>query len=312
MRSTQTLVALICMVCSAACADTVTRFYPTDLQQDGRVTLTPSFSPDGRTLYFAQSECTPIWECPQRLKTATRTDAGWSNPALVPLPAEGRADWPFVTADGNTLIFSWSAPRDAYAGLDIVENFDLYTLDLTQSDAVPIAIAGGDINRPRAGSLRTLRFMHNETLPSLTRDGTLYFMTERPDGIGERDIYSTQRNHDGSFGIATPLPAPINSAGRDDGVWVSPDGSVMLLCYLADNGSSDLYVAFRDGDNWSVPLRLGDEINTTAAEFGARLTPDNKTLLFTSDRAFDNQPRGLLQVWSASFDLERVKLRALR
>lgn len=47
----------------------------------GRITLTPGFSPDGRTMYFAQTECTPIWKCPQRLKRMVRQDDGWS--ALV-------------------------------------------------------------------------------------------------------------------------------------------------------------------------------------------------------------------------------------
>ena len=38
-----------------ACAAEPQRFYPDDLQQDGRVTLYPAFSPDGRTLYIVQS-----------------------------------------------------------------------------------------------------------------------------------------------------------------------------------------------------------------------------------------------------------------
>jgi hypothetical protein len=35
-------------------------FLPELLGAAGQITLTPGFSPDGNTLYFAQTECTPI------------------------------------------------------------------------------------------------------------------------------------------------------------------------------------------------------------------------------------------------------------
>ena len=63
-----------------ACAAEPQRFYPDDLQQDGRVTLYPAFSPDGRTLYIVQSEGPPIWKYPQQLKSSERAPDGWSAP----------------------------------------------------------------------------------------------------------------------------------------------------------------------------------------------------------------------------------------
>lgn len=51
----------------AAALPKPTLFLPDVLKPAGRITLTPGFSPDGGTMYFAQTECTPIWECPQRL-----------------------------------------------------------------------------------------------------------------------------------------------------------------------------------------------------------------------------------------------------
>jgi sugar lactone lactonase YvrE len=93
MRPALVLALLACGLANAA----PQRFAPEQPQRDGRVTLTPAFSPDGNTIYFAQSECTPIWECPQRLKRSRRTADGWSTPERVPLPAEGRVDYPSVT-----------------------------------------------------------------------------------------------------------------------------------------------------------------------------------------------------------------------
>lgn len=279
------------------------RLAPKQLAQDGRVTLSPGFSPDGNTIYFAQSACSPIWKCPQTLKRAERAGAGWTAVVDVVLPREGRVDWPSVSPDGNTLFFSWSAERPELANLDISENFDLYTLDLTDPNATPVPITSGDINRPRAGSLKRLRFMHNETLPSLTAAGVLYFMTERPDGLGERDIYVAQPDGTGHFSTAVPLPPPVNSSGRDDGVWVDASGTVMLLSYpdRGGEGGADIFLSRRGVNGWSKPSNLGPRINSPYAEFGARLTPDGTQIVFTSDRPFAGQAAGLLQVWIAPF-----------
>lgn len=294
---------------AAAQPEAPQRLAPDNLNQDGRVTLSPGFSPDGQTIYFAQSECTPIWECPQILKRAHRTNDGWSAPETVPLPQIARADWPSVSPDGQTLIFSWAADRPELSTLDIRENFDLYTLDLTEADAVPVPIRSGGINRPRAGSLKTLRLMHNETLPSLTRSGALYFMTERPDGTGERDIYIAQQQEDGRFSTAVPLPAPINTEERDDGVWVDADEKIMLLTYpeRGGEGGPDIFISFNTENGWSDPQNVGPSINSQYADFAARLTPDKTQIVFTSDRPFDGKTRGLLQVWTAPLDLDAYR-----
>lgn len=276
------------------------RFHPEALGQDGRVTLTPAFSPDGQTIYFAQSECSPIWECPQRLKRSRLTPSGWSSPELVPLPAEGRVDWPSVTPDGRQLLFSWATTRARHAGRNVDVDFDLYSLDLADPAAVPQPFDMADINRIRGGAIRTTRFVHNETAPSLTEDGDLYFWTERLDGIGERDVYVAQSDGLGGFLTARPLPPPINSTGRDDGAWVSPDGRLMLVTYedRGGSGGSDLFVSHKIDGVWSTPRNLGPLVNSPHFEGAGRLTADGADLVFTSDRPVGDCVPGLLQVWS--------------
>ncbi len=275
------------------------RFAPAELEQDGRVTLTPAFSPDGKVIFFAQSECTPIWECPQRLKRSRRTPDGWSTPQLVDLPAEGRVDYPSVSPDGKTLLFSWAAARDRLPGAKIDSDFDIYTLDLTEPGALPRPIDEPDINRIRGGAVRTLRFVHNETAPQLTRNGDLYFWTERLDGPGERDIY-VARAEGGGFATPQPLPPPINSAQRDTLGWISPDGDIMLLTYntRAGLGGDDLFVSWKRNGVWTAPVNLGAEVNSKHDDFSARLSADGDTLLFSSTRPFEGQSAGLIQVWA--------------
>ncbi|MEM9183768.1 MAG: hypothetical protein AAGB27_11500 [Pseudomonadota bacterium] len=306
---------LVLLLAPAVLAQQPQRFAPKALGQDGRITLTPAFAPDGKTIYFAQSECSPIWECPQTLKTSTLGPAGWSTPEPVKLPRLGRVDWPSVSPDGSLLLFSWAAPRERHRGKDVYEDFDLYTLKLNEPGARPVPLDDPDINRIRGSKVRTLRFVNNETAPSLTEDGDLYFWTERLDGVGERDVYVARADGAGGFLNPKPLPAPINSPGNDAGAWISPNGRLMLVNYSDRGGSggTDIFASTRAGDQWSKPVNVGGTVNSAFEDFAARLTPDGRTLVFTSDRPLSGQARGILQVWAIDVDQipQLAKLAAL-
>lgn len=273
---------------------------PGAINQDGQITLTPAFTPDGQTAYFPQSACAQIGPCPQTLRVSKKLDGVWQPSVAFSLPQEGRVDWPSVTPDGKYLLISWSAEREKYADLDVGEDFDLYRLDLTDPAAAPepLDIVYGeeaDINRPRAVAVKTLRYVHNETSPKFTNDGDLYFWSERFDAVGERDIFILEKDVDGNYGVARPLPAPINSAGRDNHAWVSPEGGLMLITYneRGGEGGADIFVSRKTGGAWTKPENLGPHLNGPASDIAAVLTPDKSKIIFTSTRN-----GGLLQVYS--------------
>jgi len=274
-------------------------FMPELLEPEGRFTLTPGFTPDAQTMFYAQTACLPIWECPQRLKRIDRTPTGWTKPRLVPLPQEGRVDYPSVTPDGRFLLFSWAAVRPDISEIGIDQNFDLWRLDLTEADAVPELLEGPDLNRIRTGSVKTLRFVNNETAPILTEAGDLYFWTERLDGVGERDVYLARGNGKGGFQKPEPLPAPINSVGRDDGAWVSADGTLMLITY-ADRGGcggNDLFISRNNDGLWSEPSNLGCDVNSVHDDGAGALIPGTQTLVFVSSRPFGGGTPGTAALW---------------
>jgi dipeptidyl aminopeptidase/acylaminoacyl peptidase len=276
-------------------------YLPETLAVDGRLTLTPGFSPDGSVMYFAQTECQPIWDCPQRLMRAERVDDGWAAPEPVALPQAARVDYPSVTPDGRYLLFSWAATRPDLPAVEGNDNFDLWRLDLSNPDAVPELLQGPDLNRIRSGAVRTLRFVNNETAPILTEDGDLYFWSERLDGMGERDVYRAPADDSGGFGAPQLLPEPINSTGRDDGAWISADGRTLLVTY-ADRGGcggSDLFIAFRQDGGWTEPVNLGCEINSPDDELAATLIPGTRTLVFPSTRPLEGASSGTVALWTA-------------
>ncbi|MCU0754549.1 MAG: hypothetical protein MUE46_05420 [Xanthomonadales bacterium] len=274
-----------------------TRFHPEALRQQGRISLTPAFTPDGNRLYFAQSECAEIGACPQRLHVSQRLGDRWSPPQRIPLGSDARVDWPSVSTDGRSLLFSWAPARDA-RGMDV--DFDLYRLDLTQADARPIRLQGVDLQRERAGRVQRLRFVHNETQPLLSGAGQLYFWTERLDGAGGRDSY--RADPDGRGGYLSPvlLPAPINTRFDDSISWIDDNARTMLLSSNRPGtlGESDLYLVRCENGRWSAPVSLGEVVNSRWNDFGPRLTPDGLTLVYTSTRPFETQDAGLIQIWS--------------
>jgi hypothetical protein len=270
------------------------------LDQANKITLTPGFSPDGQSIYFAQSECRPIWECPQTLKVSRLGEDGWSAPELVALPVAGRVDYPSVTPDGTRLLFSWNGNQNANGTWSETRNFDLWALALDQADAIPVRLKGEDLARVRGGKTATLRFVNNETAPVLTREGDLYFWGERLDVPGGRTVFKAEKKSDGIFRAPTPLPAPINSIAEDDGSWVSPDGQILLITYNSRGGcgGSDLFVSYRQGDGWNEPRNLGCEINSEFDEGAGSITPDGERIIFMSTRPMAGETPDSLRSYS--------------
>ncbi|WKV11208.1 OmpA family protein [Marivirga harenae] len=67
--------------------------------------------------------------------------------------------------------------------------------------------------------------------------------------------------------------------------YLSNNERTLLLAIETEEsfGDQDLFVSFRiDERNWSKPVNLGGQINTTSPEFSPFLAADNKTLFFSS------------------------------
>src|SRR2546425_9868757 len=112
---------------------------------------------------------------------------------------------------------------------------------------------------------------------SLSANGhALYFISGRPGGFGNNDIWRSERRC-----LACPWEAPVNLGAviNTDAVEASPTVSAdgqLLLFYSAKAGGfggADIYVSHRisasaAGDVWGEPVNLGPDVNTAAAEQG--------------------------------------------
>jgi len=136
---------------------------------------------------------------------------------------------PSLSADGTTLLFvrATRATRERPAQQDIYEAHRLP--DGTWSSARPLA---GPINTP--GS---------DGNPVLHPDGsTLYFVSDGHPGLGGLDLFRSERQPDGSWGVPVNLGYPINTHHDESSVLVTPDGRWALFATDRDEpGNLDLW-----------------------------------------------------------------------
>jgi hypothetical protein len=110
----------------------------------------------------------------------------------------------------------------------------------------------------------------------------LYFSRSSATVLG--DIYVSTRPHGGSFGDAVAVDALNDAASNEVQPNVRKDGREVVFSSnrAGTLGGQDIWVATREaiGDPWSVPVNLGANVNTTAAETRPSISWDARTLLF--------------------------------
>ncbi len=123
-----------------------------------------------------------------------------------------------------------------------------------------------------------------------TADGTVYFGSNRPDGLGKMlEIWRILPSSD----QAENLGPVINSTLRNLTPCVAPDGSFIIFTQ-SNTMYEHLCISFNKGNNeWTKPLnmdRSGAGINSNNTLFQSRpsLSPDGKYLFYNSHVPYEN------------------------
>jgi OOP family OmpA-OmpF porin len=141
-----------------------------------------SISPDGNTILIkgAYSKGKYIT---RGFSTSQRTKTGWSLPEKLDIPgyeksSKGQFDCGYLSADGKTLIMSYSEKKDSKVD-------DLY---------VSFKQKNGSWTKPMNLGKEINSDEFTETTPFLAADGvTIYFSSDRKGGMGSNDIYYSKR-----------------------------------------------------------------------------------------------------------------------
>jgi hypothetical protein len=100
---------------------------------------------------------------------------------------------------------------------------------------------------------------------SITADGRyLYFASERPGGLGGRDLYVSEKVN-GDWGPAQNLGPTINTQYDEDAPFIHPDGITLFLSSQGHKsiGGYDIMYSIKRDNNWIEPLSMGIPLNTT-------------------------------------------------
>ena len=123
--------------------------------------------------------------------------------------------------------------------------------------------------------------------PALTADNRFLLFTGRPAASSGEDLYISRQNKDGSLGEPVPISPTINSSYNEGAGSISGDGKTLVFASCDRPkaiGNCDLYISRRTGNNWSVPVNLGLNVNSTEWDSQPSLSADGRTLYFTSTR----------------------------
>ena len=256
----------------------------------------PAFAPDGRTVWFNRSDGTHSTILESRFEGGQ-----WSSPRVAPFSGQWSDMEPAMSPDGRFLVFVSNRPVDGHgAPLDghfMGKTFpggggNLWRVERTTDGW------GAPSHLPAAINSDTSTFA-----PSIAADGSVWFM-HPVDGGRRFRLYRAQWR-EGRFEEPKALPFSDGSTTDVDPA-VAPDESFVIF------GSSrppardmDLFVALRTGSTWSTPRHLGDDVNGPGSDAEARLSPDSRTLYFSSERrsaaAGDqgaNWNNGKYNIWS--------------
>jgi Tol biopolymer transport system component len=232
----------------------------------------PAFSPDGQTLYFVKS--TPnfsFWT----IVVSRFVGGRWTEPEVSPFSGRYSDADPFITADGHQLYYISARPApNATPGA--ARNLDIWVMDKTATGWGEPRNLGSPINSAGA-----------EWYPTLARDGTIYFGSERPGGKGGTDLYCA-RLVAGKYAEPENLGAAINTEFDEYEPFIAPDESVLLFMAAGRKdgraGSADLFVSYRRNGVWTKAENLGEPINSDATEYAPKISPDGKYFFFASTR----------------------------
>ena len=143
----------------------------------------------------------------------------------------------------------------------------------------------------------TINTQYAEHSPVISSDDKVLLFTSRGENVtganskkkgiaadGEyfEDIFESRRIDDENWEKPRSLSGVLNGKGHDASIQIL-DNDTKLLMYRSDE-DGDFFVSDKVGGDWTTPKKINGNVNSKAFESDAFITPDGKTMYFSTGK----------------------------
>ena len=186
---------------------------------------TPSFSPDGNTMYYTYCAQDPEGPRTAEIYISTRSSAKWGKGTRATIVKDSvtALGHPSISPDGKYLYFV----SDAVGGFG---GKDIFRARVAGNDFGPMENLGEEINTPG-----------DEMFPYVRDSVTLYFASNGHPGMGGLDLFKATQDSTGKWNVEN-LGAPINSMADDFGITFAGKEERGFFCSNRNDARGDDHI----------------------------------------------------------------------
>lgn len=217
---------------------------------------TPTFMPDGNTVYLADNGV---------ICFSKKVRGNWTKPRPISFTGQNK-DWdPTLTPDGTRLLFVSNRPYVASDGSTRKANH-LWMSQLMKD---------GNWSEPRHLDSPVNEYGFVNYGPSISASGTICFCSRDRDGNKGMHAYLCRwsGNH-----YENPQLLALNGNDPTYDPYIAPDERYILF-----SSDSALYISYRNDKGWSQGQKLGPQVNEASKAgmlWGPSISRDGKTLYY--------------------------------
>jgi hypothetical protein len=208
----------------------------------GSVNERPVLSFDGKTMAYTERRGL------ESVVYVTRKEGNiWGTPVDITLEASMGTDCQTTSlnSDGTEL---YLFKNDNYDG-------NIYVTTFTNGRWTPIEKLNRNINTK-----------YYESHAAISADGNkLYFTSNREGGIGELDLWVSEKDATGDWGMPVNLGNAVNTPYNEDTPFISADGKTLTFSSEGHGsmGGFDIFISKLTSGVWGNPVNIGYPLSTT-------------------------------------------------
>lgn len=252
-----------------------------------------TISPDGNKTYFVNSFG---GRKKLQIMQSEKANGKWQTPKPAFFSDQKfREIDPVVSPDGNSILYNSRKSFQKNAADD--KDLDIWIVNRING------------KWGKSFPITEINSNENETYATMAGNGNIYFgLRSDKKGYGGNDIY-VSRLINGKYQEPVNLGYPINTKRDEGNSYIAADESYIIFSSDGNTsgfGQADLYISFNQNGKWSVPMNLGDEINSEQNDFCPSIFNDDTLLFARSQKVGDDL---IENIYSAKINL--LFLRAL-